>query len=175
MCVLYESLGISLSGWLELRAIFWVHSSPSSLINADYMVFVHFYVIASTTPCDTSTYLIDLHAQHSSFTIPSPLVFPTRSYVWEILNLTIRKMSQHVHKLTVESSEARARLHQDSEDSDSEGERRAAHRADRPSDEQVERMEERLEQAQSDQKTLFLIIFQVRGDATASCCCQGLF
>jgi len=83
-----------------------------------------------------------------------------KSYVWEILNLTIRKMSQHVHKLTVESSEARARLHQDSEDSDSEGERRAAHRADRPSDEQVERMEERLEQAQSDQKTLFLIIFQ---------------
>ena len=80
-----------------------------------------------------------------------------RSYVWEILNLTIRKMSQHVHKLTVEAAEARARLHHDSgDDSDSEDDRR-----DRPSDEQVERMEERLEQAQSDQKTLFLIIFQV--------------
>ncbi|XP_037080676.1 nuclear cap-binding protein subunit 1-like [Pollicipes pollicipes] len=78
-----------------------------------------------------------------------------KSYVWEILNLTIRKMSQHVHKLTVEAAEARARLHRDSEDSDSDEERR-----DRPSDEQVERMEERLEQAQSDQKTLFLIIFQ---------------
>ncbi|KAF0299965.1 Nuclear cap-binding protein subunit 1 [Amphibalanus amphitrite] len=79
-----------------------------------------------------------------------------KSYVWEILNLTIRKMSQHVHKLTVEAAEARARLHHDSgDDSDSDDDRR-----DRPSDEQVERMEERLEQAQSDQKTLFLIIFQ---------------
>ena len=66
-------------------------------------------------------------------------------------------MSQHVHKLTVEAHEARARLHHDSgDDSDSDDDRR-----DRPSDEQVERMEERLEQAQSDQKTLFLIIFQV--------------
>ena len=71
-------------------------------------------------------------------------------------------MSQHVHKLTVEAAEARARLHHDSgDDSESDDDRR-----DRPSDEQVERMEERLEQAQSDQKTLFLIIFQVSDGAS---------
>jgi hypothetical protein len=34
---------------------------------------------------------------------------------------------------------------------------------DIPSDEMIERMDERLEGAQSEQKNLFLIIFQVRG------------
>lgn len=106
-----------------------------------------------------------------------------KAYVWEIVHLTIRKMNQHVHRLTVELAETRARLHHDPADddddddgsgsSDSDGDdsggsdggarqrrKRRSKRAVRPTDEQVERIEERLEQSQTDQKTLFLIIFQ---------------
>ena len=36
---------------------------------------------------------------------------------------------------------------------------------DKPTEEQIEKLEEKLEAAQADQKNLFLIIFQVRGDS----------
>ncbi|XP_070542802.1 LOW QUALITY PROTEIN: nuclear cap-binding protein subunit 1-A-like [Ptychodera flava] len=79
----------------------------------------------------------------------------TRYYVWEMMNSTIRKMNKHVNKIAKELQEARAKLDKrdrgsDSEDSDT----------DMPSEEQVERLQERLETAQSEQKNLFLIIFQ---------------
>nr|CAG4647771.1 EOG090X03JL [Moina brachiata] len=97
----------------------------------------------------------------------------TRSYIWEILHLTIRKMSKHVIRLEKEVVDARAKLKSmpsDSESSEDDGVKEKRRRAppstgsskdeDKPTEEAVERMEEKLETAQSDQKNLFLIIFQ---------------
>nr|CAG4638339.1 EOG090X03JL [Cyclestheria hislopi] len=99
----------------------------------------------------------------------------TRSYIWEILHLTIRKMNKHVTRLEKELNDARDMLRtapSDSSSSDDEAqeggnERRRAssskegHRdTEQPTEEMVERMEEKLEAAQADQKNLFLIIFQ---------------
>lgn len=73
----------------------------------------------------------------------------TKSYVWEILHLTIRKMIKHVKKLQAELEDARDKMQKgDAED-----------KMDAP-DEMVERMEEKLEATQSDLKNLFLIVFQ---------------
>ncbi|XP_032777092.2 nuclear cap-binding protein subunit 1 isoform X1 [Daphnia magna] len=101
----------------------------------------------------------------------------TRSYIWEILHLTIRKMNKHVVRLEKEVADARAKLRaapSDSESSDDDPNREAGEKRRRtisnkdtpkdgeeqPTEEMVERMEERLEAAQSDQKNLFLIVFQ---------------
>lgn len=89
-----------------------------------------------------------------------------RLYLWEILHLTIRKMSAHVSRLGRELGEARERVsarggHSSSSEDNSSGDERAPTRADKPTEEMVERMEEKLEAAQADQKNLFLIIFQV--------------
>lgn len=89
-------------------------------------------------------------------------------YLWEILHLTIRKMSAHVARLGRELGEARERVsarggHSSSSEGDSsEEETRGTTRPDKPTEEMVERMEEKLEAAQADQKNLFLIIFQVK-------------
>jgi len=89
----------------------------------------------------------------------------SKCYIWEVVNITIRKMNKHVSKLSKEASEAR-RMIEDSEsessDSEDEGkERRRRNRpAEKPTEEAVEKLEERLEAAQADQKNLFLIIFQ---------------
>ncbi|EEC14306.1 cap binding protein, putative [Ixodes scapularis] len=85
----------------------------------------------------------------------------TRSYVWEILHLTIRKMIKHEPPtdLMVERMEEKLEATQSdlknlfliifqSEDKEP------------PTDLMVERMEEKLEATQSDLKNLFLIIFQ---------------
>ncbi|KAK2168200.1 hypothetical protein LSH36_19g01045 [Paralvinella palmiformis] len=83
----------------------------------------------------------------------------TDFYVWEIMHSTVKKMNKQVQKLQKEVDEARDR-------------REAAHRRTRdgldlddepedvPTEEMIERMEDRLEAAQSEQKNLFLIIFQ---------------
>lgn len=98
----------------------------------------------------------------------------TKAYSWEILHLTIRKMNKHVNKLSKEASDARKMINDesesDSEDSDMEtgenknrnGERKrhSNKSGEKPSEDQVEKLEERLEAAQADQKNLFLIIFQ---------------
>ena len=100
----------------------------------------------------------------------------TKAYSWEILHLTIRKMNKHVNKLSKEASDARKMINDesesDSEDSDMEtgenknrnGERKrhSNKSGEKPSEDQVEKLEERLEAAQADQKNLFLIIFQVK-------------
>ncbi|XP_034940249.1 nuclear cap-binding protein subunit 1 [Chelonus insularis] len=86
----------------------------------------------------------------------------TKLYIWEILHLTIRKKNQHVIKLSKELVETKEKMRRaesrsgsssdEDENKDKEGER--------PTEEALERMEEQLEAAQSDQKNLFLIIFQ---------------
>merc|ERR1712214_166570 len=90
----------------------------------------------------------------------------SKCYIWEIINITVRKMNKHVSKLSKEASEAR-RMIEDSESdsSDSENEDGSKMRGrnrpvEKPSEEAVEKLEERLEAAQTDQKNLFLIIFQ---------------
>jgi len=91
----------------------------------------------------------------------------SKCYVWEVVNITIRKMNKHVAKLSREAADARRMIEDsESESSDSDGEegggkRRGRNRpAEKPSEEAVEKLEERLEAAQADQKNLFLIIFQ---------------
>lgn len=92
-----------------------------------------------------------------------------KMYLWEVLHLTIRKMNKHVIKLTGELGEAREKLaHADSSDSSSSGDEGKKPTkmkvmvvdGEKPTEEVVERMEEKLEAAQADQKNLFLIIFQ---------------
>merc|ERR1740123_3006518 len=91
----------------------------------------------------------------------------TKCYVWEILHLTIRKMNKHVNRLSREASDARKMIddsESDSDESDEENKRNGGSRREKsggkPSEDQVEKLEERLEAAQADQKNLFLIIFQ---------------
>lgn len=88
----------------------------------------------------------------------------SRLYIWEILHLTIRKKNKHVIRLSTELAEAREKLRRaesrsgsSSEDEDNNKDRNR----EKPSEDVVERMEEKLETAQADQKNLFLIIFQV--------------
>lgn len=88
----------------------------------------------------------------------------TKMYLWEILHLTIKKMNKHVIKLGGELSEAREKLARaESSSSESDEDEEATKKKDdseKPTEEMVERMEEKLEAAQADQKNLFLIIFQ---------------
>lgn len=82
-------------------------------------------------------------------------------YLWEILHLTIKKMNKHVARVSRELSDARERLGRGDTDSDSDNENKNNDEKEKPTEEMVDRMEERLEAAQADQKNLFLIIFQV--------------
>jgi len=96
----------------------------------------------------------------------------TKGYTWEMLHLTIRKMNKHVNKLSKEASEARRMIEEsdsDNSDNDSANEmeekdkrsgRKNGNGSEKPTEEHVEKLEEKLEAAQADQKNLFLIIFQ---------------
>ncbi|KAM4809404.1 nuclear cap-binding protein subunit 1 isoform 2-T2 [Rhinophrynus dorsalis] len=82
----------------------------------------------------------------------------TRLYIWEILHSTIRKMNKHVQKIQKELEDAKQRLakqrkRRDSDDNDSD-------RKEGSLEEQIERLQEKVESAQSEQKNLFLVIFQ---------------
>lgn len=107
--------------------------------------------------------------------VPSMKNEITKFYVWEILHGTISKMEKHVAKLSKELDEAKMWREKsnkkkkkqlrmdtagsdDSSSSDSEDERNFP--TELPTDAEIERLEERLEAAQSEQKNLFLIIFQ---------------
>jgi nuclear cap-binding protein subunit 1 len=81
----------------------------------------------------------------------------TRIYVWEILHLTIRKMIKHVDKLQQEVTQTRAKLNKVTDGGSSPEQEDSK---DPATEEMLERMEEKLEAAQTDQKNLFLIIFQ---------------
>ncbi|CAG0898321.1 unnamed protein product [Darwinula stevensoni] len=83
----------------------------------------------------------------------------TRMYVWEILHMTISKMSKYVKKLSQEVAETKEKLKklgEESEESDKEGEPGDQ----RPTEDALEKLEEKLESALADQKNLFLIVFQ---------------
>merc|ERR1719153_1728436 len=74
----------------------------------------------------------------------------SKCYVWEVVNITIRKMNKHVAKLSREAADARRMIEDsESESSDSDGEegggkRRGRNRpAEKPSEEAVEKLEER--------------------------------
>ncbi|KAL7745609.1 hypothetical protein ACLKA6_009831 [Drosophila palustris] len=90
----------------------------------------------------------------------------TKMYLWEILHLTIKKMNKHVIKLNTELSDAKEKLSKaDSSSSDTDEDtphkrKKPITHADKPSEEVVERMEEKLEAANVNQKRLFLIVFQ---------------
>jgi nuclear cap-binding protein subunit 1 len=91
-----------------------------------------------------------------------------RIYLWEILHMTIRKMSKHNLRLQKELTESREKLRRaemNSSDSEAEGDEDGAEAKrkdpkDTPTEEQVDKMEEKLESAQAVQKNLFLIVFQ---------------
>ena len=82
-------------------------------------------------------------------------------------------MNKHVNKLSKEASEARRMIEEsdsDNSDNDSANEmeekdkrsgRKNGNGSEKPTEEHVEKLEEKLEAAQADQKNLFLIIFQV--------------
>ena len=78
-------------------------------------------------------------------------------------------MNKHVSKLSKEATDARKMIEDsgsDSDDSDDEKRNGSSRHmrdksGDKPSEEQVEKLEEKLEAVQADQKNLFLIIFQV--------------
>lgn len=83
------------------------------------------------------------------------------------MHLTIRKKNKHVIRLSKELTETREKLRRaesrsgsSSEDDDGGGSGNKD-KGERPSEDVVERMEEKVEAAQADQKNLFLIIFQV--------------
>lgn len=82
----------------------------------------------------------------------------TSFFVWEIMHSTIKKMCKHVSKLQKEVDEARekyeAAQHKAADDIEAEKD------DETPNSEMIERMVEKLEGAQSQQKNLFLIIFQ---------------
>ena len=101
-------------------------------------------------------------------------------YLFTLLGFTaslthFRKMNKHVNKLSKEASEARRMIDEsdsDNSDNDSanemdEKDKRSGRKtgngngSEKPTEEHVERLEEKLEAAQADQKNLFLIIFQV--------------
>ena len=87
-------------------------------------------------------------------------------------------MNKHVGKLSKEATEARRMIEESDSDSDNDsaneddmkersnkrssngGNRDKTEKGEKPTEEHVEKLEERLEAAQADQKNLFLIIFQ---------------
>ncbi len=79
--------------------------------------------------------------------------------------MTVRKMNKNVVKLASELSEARENMrHADMNSSESDAEDNSKSDAKPikhiPSEEEVDKLEERLESSQADQKNLFLIVFQ---------------
>uniref|UniRef100_UPI00358EA7C0 nuclear cap-binding protein subunit 1 isoform X1 n=2 Tax=Myxine glutinosa TaxID=7769 RepID=UPI00358EA7C0 len=86
----------------------------------------------------------------------------TRLYVWEILHSTVRKMNKHVMKVQIELDDTRDRFERQHRRSGSDDEDDRGLGMDEPGlvEEQVDRLQERLEAAQSEQKNLFLVIFQ---------------
>lgn len=81
----------------------------------------------------------------------------TKFYVWEIMHMTIHRMTKQVQKLQHEVAEAHEKIHAATRNKEAGLD---ADDEEPPTEEMVERMEEKLENAQSQQKNLFLIIFQ---------------
>ncbi|XP_048826262.1 nuclear cap-binding protein subunit 1 [Brienomyrus brachyistius] len=88
----------------------------------------------------------------------------TRFYVWEILHSTIRKMNKHVQKIQRELEEAKEKLekqqHRKKDSGDEEDMEKNSDEEDGQLEEQIDRLQEKVESAQSEQKNLFLVVFQ---------------
>lgn len=82
----------------------------------------------------------------------------TSTYLWEILHGTIKKMTKHVDQLQSEVDDSRDKLDA-AKRKEADG-MEIFSDEEVPTEEMIERMEERLETATSQQKNLFLIIFQ---------------
>ncbi|XP_067934445.1 nuclear cap-binding protein subunit 1-like [Watersipora subatra] len=80
----------------------------------------------------------------------------TRFYVWDLLHSSIRKMNKQVTQLQCEVEEKRDRR----EEADNKVIDGLEIDDDVPTEEEIDRLEEDLENAKSEQKNLFLIIFQ---------------
>ncbi|XP_022097425.1 nuclear cap-binding protein subunit 1-like [Acanthaster planci] len=83
----------------------------------------------------------------------------TKYYVWEIIHSTLRKMSKHVAKIQHELQETRERALKTKKSMESDDNSESDSDSD-DTESQMERLQESLEAAQSEQKNLFLIIFQ---------------
>ncbi|XP_014674181.1 PREDICTED: nuclear cap-binding protein subunit 1-like [Priapulus caudatus] len=81
----------------------------------------------------------------------------TKFYVWEIMHSSIRRMTKQVQKLQQELEDAHEKIEAAARNKEAGLE---ADDDETPTDEMLERMEERLETLQSQQKNLFLIVFQ---------------
>lgn len=77
--------------------------------------------------------------------------------MWDILHASIRKMNKQVTQLQVDVEELKDRK----DEADNKASDGLDIDDDVPTEEDIEALEEKLENAQSDQKNLFLIIFQV--------------
>lgn len=90
----------------------------------------------------------------------------TRYYMWEILHSTLRKMNKHVQKIQKELEEAKDKLEKQQHKKKDSGDEEDVERMNADVDEevqleeQIERLQEKVEAAQSEQKNLFLVIFQ---------------
>lgn len=92
-----------------------------------------------------------------------------RFYVWDILHSSIRKVNKQVAKLQVELEDLKDRK----DEADNKVSDGLDIDDDVPTEETIENCEERLEAAQSDQKNLFLIIFQVLVSPGVGSLCVG--
>uniref|UniRef100_A0A8C8IY49 MIF4G domain-containing protein n=1 Tax=Oncorhynchus tshawytscha TaxID=74940 RepID=A0A8C8IY49_ONCTS len=99
------------------------------------------------------TQIVDCAAVANWLFSPSMAHEFTRFYVWEILHSTIRKMNKHVQKIQKELEEAKDKLERQQH-------KKVGSRRDGQLEEQIERLQEKVESAQSEQKNLFLVIFQ---------------
>lgn len=88
----------------------------------------------------------------------------TRTYVWEIMHSTIRKMNMHVKKVEMELVDIQDKnkfdLKNDGDEMDEESELMNAYAGFAPSADDVAKVQEKLDSAKSEQKNLFLVIFQ---------------
>lgn len=87
----------------------------------------------------------------------------TRVYVWEIMHSTIRKMNMHVKKAEAELKEMQEKAdfpEKKEEEEDEENEMMKSYSLFAPNEEDLKNIREKVDSAKSQQKNLFLIIFQ---------------
>ncbi|XP_076811055.1 nuclear cap-binding protein subunit 1-like [Clavelina lepadiformis] len=86
----------------------------------------------------------------------------TRLYTWEIMHATIRKMNKHLAKLEGEMAEMRERaaVAEKKDDCDENDDMMKGFNLFAPNEDDLRMMQEKVDAASSDQKKLFLIIFQ---------------
>lgn len=86
----------------------------------------------------------------------------TRMYVWEVMHSAIRKMDMHVKKVNKELQETveKAKFTKMTEENDDVNDHLKSYGLFAPSEEDIEKLREKVDSAKAQQKNLFLIIFQ---------------